>query len=124
MLKQDERYILTTGKASVIRDALSLVLAGVKSEGDLTPGSRERLGALTRECCDRLILDLRTAKELPSGISPKVRNLRVSHLGQVLVVTGEVTGSEILDEIEALCRPHFSPGHLASSLLAFVHMLF
>lgn len=123
-MKQGERYILTTGKASVIRDALSLVLAGVKSAGDLTPGSRERLGALTREHCDRLILDLRTAKELPSSISPRVRNLRVSHLGQVLVVTGEVTGSEILHEIEVLRRPHFSPGHLASSLLAFVHMLF
>lgn len=123
-MKQGERYILTTGRASAIRDALSLVLAGVKSEGDLTPGSRERLGVLTREHFDRLILDLRTAKELPSGTSPRVQNLQVSHLGQVLVVTGEVTGSDILHEIEALRRPHFSLGHIASSLLAFVHMLF
>ena len=111
-MKEGERYILTTGKASVIRDALCLVLARVQSEGDLTPGSCESLAAFARERCDRLILDLRTVKEPPVGIDPGVRNLRASHLGQVLVVTGEVAGSEILHEIEALRRPHRFPQQL------------
>ena len=124
MVEEGERYILTIGKASVIRDALSLVLAGVKSEGDLTPGSRERLEAFAKNGCDRMILDLRTGKELPGGISPRVRNLRVSHIGQVLVVTGEVSEPGILQQIEALRRPHSFPQHLTSSLLAFIHMLF
>ncbi len=123
-MKEGERYILTTGKTSVIRNALSLVLAGVKSEGDITPGTRQGLEALTWERCDRLILDLRMAGEPPGDTSPRVRNLRVSHLGQVLVITGEVTAPEIIREIEALRYPHSSPQHLASSLLAFAQMLF
>ncbi len=123
-MKKGERYILTTGKASVIRNALYLVLAGVKSEGDLTPGTREGLSALVKERCDRLILDLRMAGEPPGSISPRVRNLRVSHLGEVLVVTGDVTAPGMIREIEALHHPHSSSQHLASSLLAFAHMLF
>ncbi|MEJ2007612.1 MAG: hypothetical protein P8Z30_05535 [Acidobacteriota bacterium] len=108
-MEEGERHVLTSGKAFVIRDALSLILAGVKSEGDITPGTRERLWAFVKERCDRLILDLRTAKDPTEGVSPGVRNLRVSHLGQVLVVTGEVTAPEILHEIQALRRPRFFP---------------
>lgn len=118
------RYVLTTGNTSVIRDMVSTVLAGVKSEKDLTPDSRERLQAFLNGQCERLVLDLRTTRELPSDISPRVRNLRVSHLGQVLVVTGEVTSPGIFREIEALRRPRFSLQHLACGLLAFVHVLF
>lgn len=124
MLKNSERYVLTTGKASVIRDALVLVLAGVKPEGDLSPARRERIEAFARVHCDQLILDLRTAEDRPGGISPRVRNLRVRHLGQVLVVTGEAAGPEILHDIKALSRPHFSPQYLSAALLAFVHTLF
>jgi len=123
MLKDGERYVLTTGKPSVIRDLLSLVLAEARCEGDRTPGSRERLEAFTSRRCDRLILDLRTTEELPGGISPRVRNLRVSHIGRVLVVTGVVARSRILHEIEALRRPRFSPQPLTTTLLAVVHML-
>lgn len=123
-MKECERYILTTGKASVIRDALSLVLAGVNSEGNLIPGTRKRPETFIGKQCDRLILDLRTAEGLPSAISQRVRNLRVSHLGRVLVVTGDVATPGILREIEALSHPHFFPKYAVSGLLALVSMLF
>jgi hypothetical protein len=124
MLKKGERYVLATGNASVIRKALSLVLAGVKSEGDVSPGTYQSLELFARNGCDRLVLDLRTARELPAGMAPRVRNLRASHLGQVLVVTADVTASHILHEIRALCRPHFSPQYLTSGLRALAQMLF
>lgn len=123
-MKEGERYVLTTGKASVILGALSLLLAGGKSEGNLTPGSRERLETFVSERCNRLILDLRRAKELPGAVAPKVRNLRVSHVGPVLVVTGQVTSFEILHEIESLCHSRSLLGRFASGLRAFAHLSF
>lgn len=123
-MQEGERHIFTTGKASVIREELSVLFAAVNYEGDIIPGTRERLEAFAKEGCDRLVLDLRTVKDPPGGIAPGVRNLRVSQLGPVLVVTGEVTNPQILHEIEALRRTHSFPQHLASGLLAFVHMLF
>lgn len=120
-LNASERYVLTTSKASVIRGVLSLLLARVKSEGDVSPGTLQSLEALSREGCDRLIVELRRPREPPAGISPRVRNLRVSHLGQVLVVSGEVSSPEILHEIEMLRRPRYSFQSLTTTLLTFVH---
>ena len=123
-MKKGERHVLATGKGPVIRNALSLVLAGVKSEDDVSPGTRQSLELFARNGCDRLLLDLRTARELPAGTVPGIRNLRASQLGQVLVVTGDVTAPEILQEVRALCRSHFSPEYLAAGLLAVAHLLF
>ena len=118
------RRIFATGKTSVIRDVLSLLTTGVKLEADLTLDTREKLEPFTTEICDRLIFDVRTAKEAFDQMSTRVRNLRASHVGQVLVITGEVTEPGILREIEVIHRPHHTPAHLASGLRSFVHMLF
>lgn len=123
MLQDSQRYVLTTRKASVIRGVLSLLLAGVKSEGDVTPGTYQSLDLLAKNGCERMILELRRPKQSPVGISRTVRNIRVSHIGQVLVVSGEVGGLEILHEIEMLRRPRFSFQSLITKLLELVHML-
>ena len=124
MLKDPERYILTSAKVSLIRDVLSFVLAEARSEGAITPGSFPSPEAAAKGGCDRMILELRRPKEPAPGISPRVRNLRTSRLGRVLVVTGDATAPEILHAIEALRRPHFSPQLLTSSLRAFTRTLF
>jgi hypothetical protein len=124
MLKKGERHVLATGKGPVIQKALSLVLAGVKSEGDASPRTCHIFEEFARNGCDKLLLDLRTAGELPAGAAPRVRNLHASQLGQVLVVTGDVTAPHILQEVRALCRSHFSPQYLAAGLLALANMLF
>lgn len=124
MLKNSERYVLTTGKASVIRNVLSLVLTEIKSEADVSPGTHQSLKAFAKNGCDRMVLDLRAVREPPVGIGSGVSNLKASYIGQVLVVTGEVSAPRILREIDALRRPHFSPQCLASALLTFIHMLF
>lgn len=124
MLKERDRHILVTEKASVIRDVLSVLVAEVKSEGGATPGTHERLEAFAKEGCGRLVLDLRTVKEPSGGISRGVRNLRASQLGPVLVVTGEVAAPRILHQLEAPRHSHSFPRHVASGLLAVVHMLF
>lgn len=123
-MKEAERRILTTEKAAVIRNALCTLLARVNSEGDIAAGTRKRLEAFAKQGCEKLILDLRMAEKSSGGVSPGVRNLRASQLGPVLVVTGEATTPETLHEIEALCHQPLFPRHVASGLLAFVHMLF
>ena len=123
-MKEGERRILIAEKASVVRDALSVLLAGVESEGDVTPGTRERLEEFAKEGCGALILDLRTVEEPLDGISPGVRNIRASHIGRVSVVSCEVITPQILQQIEELCCPHSFPKQLVSSLGAFVHTLF
>ncbi len=125
MLKDFDRYILTTDKASVMRDVLSLVsTAELKSEGAGTHGSCLSLDALAKDGYDRMILELRRPKEPAAGTSPKVRNLRTSHLGRVLVVTGDATAPEIFHEIDGLRRPRLFPRYLKSGLLAFGRTIF
>lgn len=124
MLKDSERFILTTAKASVIRDALSLVFAAVRPETDKIPGTSPGLETLAKSGCDRMILELRRPKESLAGVSPGVRNLRVSRLGRVLVVTGKATAPGILHDLEALRRPRLLPENLASGLVAPVRTLF
>jgi DNA-binding response OmpR family regulator len=123
-VKEAERRIFITEKAPVIRNALCTLLTGATSESDTIPGTRERLEAFAKEGCDRLVLDLRTVKESSGCMSPGVRNVRASQIGTVLVVTGEVTSPEILQEIEELRHSHSFAKHLTSDLRAFVHLLF
>lgn len=115
-MEEGRRRVLTLEKVSVIREVLTLLLAVVKSESTRSPGALQRLEALAWERCDRLILDLRTAIEPAVGVPPGIGNLCVSRLGEVLVVTGEVSTPEIYRKIRALNR---SP--LRSRFLNFGH---
>lgn len=123
-MKEGERQILITEKAPVIRDALSALLAEIKSEDHFAPSTLETLEGFSRQGCNKLILDLRRTKESFDGIPPGISNLRASQLGPVLVVSSEVNSFELMHEIEAIRHAHSFPRHLTASLLAFVHMLF
>lgn len=118
MLQDPDRYFLTTGDASVMQNVLSFVSARDKSEGALAPE------AVANDRWDKMILELRRPKEPAAGAAPQVKNLRTSHFGRVLVVTGEATAPEILDEIDALRHPQFSLRWVTSGLLAFGRTVF
>ena len=124
MLKDPQRYILTTANLSVMRQVLSLLLGEVKSEGGVIPAPFPNLEVFANDGCDRMILELLRPKEAPEGVLPVIRNLRISRLGRVLIVTGKATGPGILQDIEAVRRPHFFPELLASGLAAPVRSLF
>ncbi|MBZ5672378.1 MAG: hypothetical protein LAO04_21985 [Acidobacteriia bacterium] len=124
MAKEGERYIFTAEKASGIRNALSVLLAGVESEGDVTHSARERLEEFMKDDCDGLILDLRGVEVPPNGVSPVVRNVRASHVGRVLVITGEVTDPQVFRQLEELDVPHFPLKYMTTGLRTFAHALF
>lgn len=119
-----ERHVFTTEKASVIREAMSLVLSEARFADNVAPGTAASLEACAKNGCQRMILDLRAPGEPPFGMASRIRNLRASHIGQVLVVSGEVTDPRLLHQLEALRHPQSFPVHLASSLVALAHMFF
>ncbi len=122
-MQDTERYILTTDKPSVMRNVLSLVSAGVRSEGAEPQGAGLCLDTVAKDGFDKMILELRRPKGPVAGIFPRIRNLRTSRLGRVLVVTGDATVPELFREIDALRHP-YSPRHLRSGLLAFGRTIF
>jgi hypothetical protein len=123
MLQDTERYILTTDKPSVMRNVLSLVSAGAGSEGAETQGVGLCPDTVAKDGCDKMILELRRPKGPAAGIVPRIKNLRTSRFGRVLVVTGDATVPELFREIDALRHP-YSPRHLRSGLLAFGRSIF
>ncbi len=122
-MQDTERYILTTDKPSVMRNVLSLVSAGAGSEGVVTQGSVLCLDTVAKDGFDKMILELRRPKGPASGVFPRIRNLRTSRFGRVLVVTGDATVPELFREIDALRHP-YSPRQLRSGLLAFGRTIF
>ena len=124
MMKQAARHVFIAEEAPVIQNALYTLLAGVQSRRDAAPFTRERLKEIAEAGCDRLVLDLRAVQESSAGMSPRVRNIRASHLGKVVVITCEVAPPDLVHQIEELCRPHFFPRHLVFSLGAFAYALF
>lgn len=124
MMEDNERYILSTAKASVMRDVLALLFAAARSGDDSISGASPSLETCAKSGCDRMVLELLRPKEPPTGMSARVRNLRVSRLGRVLVVTGQATVPGILHDIDVVRRPRFFPEHLASGLFAPVRTLF
>jgi hypothetical protein len=122
MAQQGERYdrfVFTADRMPRIRSALSILLAGLESEGKVTRSAREKLDRVLNHDCDGLILDVRRARLRPDEVSPAVRNVRASLLGRVLVVTGEVTEPQVLQQIEALGALHFPLKHMTTGLRPF-----
>ena len=105
-MRKGESTVLIAESAPVIRNALSILAASIESDGNGCLGSRERLEAITVEECESLILELCAEGDPCGGISPGVRNLRISHIGRDLVVSCEITSPHILQQIMDLRHPH------------------
>lgn len=123
-MKEAERRIFVVEKAPGVRNALCALLAGIGGEGDVVPSRRETQERISEANCDRLILDLRYAPTAPGPATPRVKNLKASLVGGILLVTGEVSDTTVFRRIEDFGLRHFSLKHMTSSLHAFIRMLF
>jgi len=123
-MKEAQRRIFIVENAPRVRNALCALLAGAGGEGDVVHSTREARERISEASRDRLILDLRYAPTAPDPAAPQVKNLEVSLVGRILVVTGEVSDTTVFRQIEDFGPPHFSLKHMTSSLHAFVRMLF
>lgn len=108
-MMQGERRVLIAEKAAVIREALSILASSAELEGNVSSGIREALQALREGNYDSMILELRAEERAEGDTSPAVRNIRISHMGHILVASVEITSPRILQQIAELHSPHFSP---------------
>jgi DNA-binding response OmpR family regulator len=121
--REAERYIFTADMAARIRSIVSVLLAGAECDGDVAHKARERLDEFMEHECDGLILDLRRVAGPPEGVSPAVRNVRASLVGNVLVITGEVTDPEVVRQIEAVGALHTSAKQRIAEFRSYAHAL-
>jgi CheY-like chemotaxis protein len=121
--KPSRRVLIIEDQPSV-RNVLYVLLAGIRCDGEVVCSSRQALERIQRESFDALLLDLRCSEMPPGQIVSAVQNLQPSLLGRVLVITGEVADPRMLEEIENLRLPRFSPKRLAVDLRAFLCSLF
>ena len=110
-----ERHLLTIQELPLILEALSTLSTGVGQRDGEALRRLNRLEEFAKEGCGRLILKLDAIDELPGGPSHEVGNVGASLVGGVLVVTCQVTSSELL-RIKLLTRRHSLPKQLISSV--------
>lgn len=123
MVPQTDRRLLVAEDVPVIQNTLYTLLAGVKFERDVPPGTRKRLEEIAAKGCNRLVLDLQAVEEPVPGMSPNVRSVRYDPFGNVVFISCAVPASQFVRQTEELCRPHFMLKHVASSLGAFAYAL-
>ena len=122
-MEEGKKHVFIADKASIIRDALSILRAALEPESDVSPGAREKLEAISKEECDNIILELQVEGESCGGMSPGVRNIRTSYMGRVLVVRCEIADPRILQQIMELHRLNFCLMPTALAVAAFINML-
>jgi len=123
-MEDGERRLFVVEKASRVRNALCVLLAGVEREGDVAHGTRMIHKTFAEANRDKLVLHLRYAGTPHNRVSPGVKNLEASLVGGILVVVGQVTDPKVLGQIEELVVSHFSLKYMTSSLRTIVHALF
>ncbi len=106
-----EKHVLTIQEPPLILKALNALSTGVESESGEAYGTLKRLAEFEKEGCGRLILNLQEAQEQKGGSPSNIRNVGVTLVGGVLVVTCQVTTREI-HQIKGLTRRRSFPGHL------------
>jgi hypothetical protein len=118
-MRVGERQLLTIQEPPLILAALNTLSTGVGQDGGEALRTLNRLEEFAKEGCGRLILRL-DAIDDPSGGAPGgVKNVDASLVGGVLVVTCQVTSSELV-RIKLLTRRHSLPKQLISGVDHFI----
>lgn len=109
-----ERHVLTVEKTSLVLKVLNALSTDAEAGGGEVLRTLKELEKFAKDGCGRLILDLDAIEEPDSEMPQGVRNVGVSLIGGVLVVTCQVSSREIV-RIKMLTRRHSLPKHLISS---------
>ncbi len=101
-----QRRVLIIEDEPSIRNVLYVLLAGLGFEGDVAHSRSQALAMISRESFDAVLLDLRSSEIAAEEIVAKIREIRPSLVGRVLVITGEVADRQTLEFIERYTLPH------------------
>ena len=114
-----ERHLLTIQEPPLILEALSTLSTGAGQGDGEALRTLNRLEEFAKEGCGRLVLKLDAIDEPPGETPPGVKTVDASLIGGVLVVSCQVTSSELL-RIRLLTRRHSLPKQLISGVDDFI----
>lgn len=114
------RKVLIIEDEPSIRNVLYALLSGLDCQGEVAHNDRQALAMIRRESYDAVLLDLRCSKVATDQMVSRIKEIRPSLLGRVLVITSEVSGPETIKAIERQCMPHLSRNRLFKDLWEFL----
>ena len=120
----EHRKVLIVEDDAAIRNVLYVLLAGVGCEGDIAYSGKQALAMMSREEFDAVLLDLRCTNLPAEEVFSKIKQIRPSLVGRVLVLTGELTDPKTLELIERHCLPHVPSNRLMQDLWIRLRTLF
>jgi len=118
------RKVLVIEKEPEARNILYVLLAGMRCEGEVVQGFPDALARISHESFDAVMLDLRCSEESPEQTVSRIKEIRPSLVGRMLVITGDVTSPDVLEAIERQCLPKVRRRHLIEDSLTVLRSLF
>lgn len=117
-----KRHVLIIDKPPVVKNVLEELSAGIENDGAVPREIRRGLEEFSKHGGVRLILDLQVAAPSFEGTSASIRNITAYLAGEVLIITGQVTGHWILRilQIKADHPRRFFQERLISCFSAFI----
>ncbi|HLY61102.1 MAG TPA: response regulator [Terriglobia bacterium] len=109
-LDHPRRKVLIIEDEPSIRNIIYVLLAGADCDGEIAYSGKQALGMISRGSFDAVLLDIRSSDTPPEEMVSQMMRLRPSLVGRVLVITGEISDSKILDWLENQ-RLHHLPGN-------------
>jgi len=106
------RKVLVIEEEPEALNALYVLLAGMQCEGEVVYGIPDALAKISRATFDAVVLDLRCSEESTGRAVARIKEIRASLVGRLLVITGDVTSPDVLDAIERQCLPKVRRRHL------------
>ena len=103
------RKVLIVEDEPSVRNVLWLLLAALGFEGDAALRIHQALGMVSRDGFDAVLLDLRCSETAVEQAVDKIREIRPSLVGRVLVITVEVADRKTLESFERCALPLSSP---------------
>lgn len=110
-----ERHVLIVEKPPAVKSVLDELSAGVGSDGGIGTEIRRGFEEFSNHGGTRMILDLQVIEPSSEESPDTIRNITAYLLGEILIITGQVAFSWIL-QIKEHSQRHSFPRHLQSSL--------
>lgn len=117
-MQYPERHVLTANEPMAVKRVLDALSSGLQFDGGLRPETRRGLEEFSKQGFSRMILNLQVMDAPFTRMPAAFNELRACRVGEVLVVTGQVTPPR-MHQVEELCHRPFFPRRLASGVQAF-----
>lgn len=121
-MQSGQRHVLTFEKRPIVKKVLGEIAEGVQSDGNVRHEIRRGLEEFAKHGGVRLILDLHVMGPSFEGSPATIRNITAFVVGEVVIITGQVTSHWMLRilQIKAQRRWHFFHVRLIAGTAAFI----